>query len=110
MPQDRQSGAAANKYGRETALKIAHLLGARMIDMNSNECILSGEQFVIKCARWKTQDIGVSYKMLEHLDGIIGAFETEDGSYDLYRLDLTVFKSSMRPTRSTPSLAEVVGA
>ena len=109
MPQDKESGAAANEYGRKTGRKIGTVLGARMIDKNSNACTLDDEHLVIKCARLKTQDIGVSYKMLERLDGIIGAFEYESGEYDLYRLDPQTFRANMRPTRSTGSSAGRVG-
>src|SRR5713226_4523479 len=77
MPQDRDTGAAANEFGRATARKIATKIGATEIQRSSNECRVDGEKIVIKCARVDTPSIGVTYKMLDHLDGILGAFELE---------------------------------
>ncbi len=80
-----------------------------MPDPNSNECLLGNERLVIKCAHRNTGDIGVSYKMLERLDGIIGAFEDEGAEYDLCRLSPQTFKLHMRPTRSKGPAAGRVG-
>ena len=51
MPQDRDTGAAANEYGRATARSIAMKIGATEIKRSSNECRLDGQKIVIKCAR-----------------------------------------------------------
>jgi hypothetical protein len=46
MPQDRLTGAAANRWGRETAKKVAIALGVAPPQGNSNECFLHGERVV----------------------------------------------------------------
>lgn len=84
MPQDRNSGAAANRWGRETARQIASRIGATMQIRASNEALLDGQKVVIKCAAPATDSVGVTYKMLEKLDAVIGAFQLDDGSFDLW--------------------------
>ncbi len=81
MPQDRDSGAAANQWGRETARYIASQIGATMQSRASNEALLNGQNVVIKCAAPATNSVGVTYKMLEKLDAVIGAFQSDDGSF-----------------------------
>jgi hypothetical protein len=109
MPQDRDTGAAANDYGRTTARRIATKIGATVIPRSSNECRLDGEKIVIKCARFGTPSIGVTYKMLDRLDGILGAFELNDGSYDLFLLGPDAFRENMSATQSMGSSAGKVG-
>ena len=109
MPQDRDTGAAANEYGRETARKIAKKIGAPELQGSSNECALDGERIVIKCARLGTTSIGVTYRMLDHLDGILGAFELADGTYDLFVLEPGVVRENMSATRSKGASAGKVG-
>ncbi len=109
MPQDRESGASANKYGRETARKIMKKLGTKPIRSMSNECILKGRLVAIKCSRKYTKCIGVSYLMLKRLKSVIGAFETENDCYVLYELSPRVFTNNMRPTRSKGAAAGKVG-
>jgi hypothetical protein len=64
MPQDRESGAEAVKYGLETPRKVAELLGASKIGRsNSNEYLLKNKRIVIKCARKNTKSVWVPYHM-----------------------------------------------
>ncbi len=109
MTQNQKTGAEANKYGREMAVKIMSALGSKPIDKNTNECILNGKRVVIKCSRKCTRCVGVSYKMLERLNQVIGAFETDDNIYDLYQLKPQIFKENMRETRSKGPSAGRVG-
>jgi len=109
MTQDRASGAAANKWGRETARKIALQIGAVMKDQTSNEALLAGKTIVIKCAASATDSVGVTFKMLDRLDSIIGAFQLDDGSYELWSLSPDKFRQEMRDTRSKGSAAGKVG-
>ena len=96
MPQDRLTGAIANKFGKETAAKIAKLLGAKKVSINSNEVQYKGKRMVIKCAHLKNFYIGVTLKMLKRIDLIIAAFENEDGGFDLYELRPSIFESNIR--------------
>jgi hypothetical protein len=109
MPQNRDSGAAGNEYGHATAAKVANRIGATGLGKASNECRLDGKRIVIKCARAATSSVGVTYRMLDQLDGILGAFEMEDGSYDLLLLEPSVYREHMAPTRSTGASAGRVG-
>lgn len=109
MPQDRETGAAANEWGRETARRIAAKIDASAPRGSSNECLLDGDRIVIKCARMGTSSVGVTYKMLDRLDGILGAFETENGTYDLFLLTPEEFREHMTPTRSRGASAGRVG-
>lgn len=103
MAQNRESGAAASEWGHATARLIAVQLGTALTSKRSNECLLSGKRTVIKCAHSSTQSVGVTYKMLERLDQILGAFEEEDGSLRLVLLGPEKFKANLRPSRSSSS-------
>lgn len=110
MPQDRESGVAAVKYGLETAKTVAKVLGATKIgNLRSNEYDLEGKRIVIKCARTSTKSVGVPYHMLKRLDAVIGSFETEAGSYELYEMTPEMYTKNMRPTRSKGASSGRVG-
>ena len=109
MTQDRASGAAANKWGRETARKIASKIDAVMKGRTSNEARLDGKTIVIKCAASRTDSVGVTFKMLDRLDSIIGAFQLDDGSFEVWSLSPEKFRQGMRDTRSKGSAAGKVG-
>ena len=109
MSQDQSSGAAANRWGRETARLIASKIDAEMISKSSNECIFEGCTAAIKCAKPATDSVGVTYKMLERLDFVLGAFQTEKGIFELYKLPVTYFENTMRPTSSQGSASGKVG-
>lgn len=95
MAQDKDSGAAASRWGLETARQVASQLGATMKGGRSNEASLKGQKVVIKCAAATTDKVGVTYKMLEKLDAVIGAFECDDGAFELWSLQTDQFKAAM---------------
>ncbi len=109
MSQNKNSGAAANKWGRETARSIATEIDATMVSNTSNECTHDGFKAVIKCAKAATDSVGVTYKMLERLDYIIGAFQAENGTFDLFQLPSSYFENEMRATASLGSASGKVG-
>ncbi|MBE9569355.1 MAG: hypothetical protein IMF11_01900 [Proteobacteria bacterium] len=110
MPQDRESGARAVEFGLQTARKIAQKLGGRKIGSpRSNEYEVSGRKIVIKCARFTTNSVGVPYQMLDRVAAILGSFESENGSYEIYEMKPGVYREYMRPTRSTGPSAGRVG-
>lgn len=100
MGQDRISGAAGSAYGHEMASKVASYLGTQLLSNKSNEAYLEGKRIVIKCAHYKTPQIGVSEKMLERIDVIISALEIQNGDYKIYRLTPKWYKSKMSPSKS----------
>jgi enoyl-CoA hydratase/carnithine racemase len=107
MTQDRVSGAAANEWGLITARAIAPKIGAVMKGRTSNEALLDGKTVVIKCAAKATDSVGVTYKMLNRLDSILGAFQLDDGSFELWSLSPEHFQRGMRDTRSKRSAGKV---
>lgn len=109
MTQDRASGAAANKWGRATARAIAAEIGAIMKGLSSNEAVFDGRTVVIKCAATSTDSVGVTFKMLDQLDSIIGAFQRDDGSFELWSLSPEKFREAMRHTSSRGAAAGKVG-
>lgn len=109
MPQDQQTGAAASVWGRETGHRIAHELGARPLSRTSNECMLGRERIVIKCAKPATDSVGVTFKMLERISRVFGAFQQEDGTFDIWALSSAVFAKHMRDSRSQGASAGKVG-
>lgn len=100
MPQNQITGAAGNAFGRETAPLIARAIGATMLGSNSNEAIYQGNRIAIKCARRKTNSIGVTYHMLTRLNAVAGAFEQIDGSFEVLLISAKTFAQEMRPTHS----------
>jgi hypothetical protein len=80
-----------------------------MKDRTSNEATLNGEKVVIKCAASATDSVGVTFRMLDRLDSIIGAFQLDDKSFELWSLSPEIFHQEMRDTRSKGSAAGKVG-
>jgi len=109
MPQNRESGARANRYGRECAKKIAKKIGAKSISNTSNEFEFQDRKITIRCAGYSTSDLGVTYKMLERIDAVFAALEQENGEYNLYEISPDMFKKNMRETRSAGPSAGKVG-
>jgi len=110
MPQGRESGARAVEYGLQTARKIAQILGGRKVgNKRSNEYEIENKSIVIKCARIRTNSVGVSYRMLKRVTAILGCFEVEENVYDIYEMKPKVYSKHMTPTRSTGSSKGRVG-
>jgi hypothetical protein len=84
--------------------RLADHLGAVGMTKVSNECRLGHERIVIKCAKARTTSVGVTRRMLEHLDRIVGAFQVDDGSFELWSITPDQFKASMRESTSRGSL------
>lgn len=65
MPQDQESGAKADAFGRENAVRISGAITAKLVSRGrGNEAVFQGRKTVLKSAQKKTNSIGVSYKML----------------------------------------------
>jgi hypothetical protein len=109
MPQDRESGARASEYGRGCGRRIMDALGAQSVKPGSNECSLRGELLSVHCARKSTDRIGVTYKALERIAAVVGAFEQEDGSYLVWRMPKAQYEELMTGTRSRGSAKGKVG-
>lgn len=88
MLQNQITGSEAVGYGYRMAKIVAKFLDTDLLSAKSNEILLNGELFVIKSARRKTSSIGITVNMLRRLQGIIAAFENNDGGYTLYKVEL----------------------
>ena len=100
MTQTKDSGSEANKFGRANAVKVSNFLETSLISKISNEIEFEGDLYVIKSTRRGNNSIGVTKTMLERLNGIIGAFENENGEYELHKLKLEDFFGSKNDSRS----------
>lgn len=100
MPQDRESGAAGDRFGREFAPKIATGIGARMLGTDSNTCEWNNVRFTLHCAGKNTKSVGVTHQTLPTVEGVLGAFQRKDGQFDVYLMSRADFQSNMTPTRS----------
>ncbi|EGU31260.1 hypothetical protein VII00023_22794 [Vibrio ichthyoenteri ATCC 700023] len=109
MVQNQSSGASANYWGRKTARAIADKLGTAITSKNSNECMYRDCKVVIKCAKFETDSVGVTYKMLERLDYVIGAFEQDESHFKLFQIPVSIYESHMRATASKGAAKGKVG-
>jgi hypothetical protein len=108
MPQDRESGARASQYGRDCGKNIMKAIGAKAVKPGSNECSLGDELLSVHCARTNTDRVGVTYKALERVSAVLGAFEQEDGSYVVWRMPKKRYRELMTETKSLgPSKGKV---
>lgn len=99
MPQDAVSGARANEYGHATARRIADKIGALSTSDRSNEFSYQGRRITIRCARKTTNDVGVTYNMLDRVDSIVAAFENDVGAYDLYEIAPALYREHLRDSK-----------
>ena len=95
MPQDQNTGAAGNEFGRENAKKLAETLGAKLTKPGSNEARWDGKLVALKSAAVNTKSVGVTYLMLDRIDEVIAALQRDDGAFDLYSLSASAFRSAM---------------
>lgn len=109
MPQDTESGSQASRWGRETARRIATVLGATDLAPNSNQCVLNRQRAVIKCAAPATTSVGVTYRMLDRIDLVVGAFQIDADIFELWSLTPEQYKGAMRDTASKGPSAGRVG-
>jgi hypothetical protein len=109
MSQNRESGAAAANWGLDCGRRLAASLGATRPTGNSNACRLEGKSIVIKCAAITTDSVGVTFKMLEQLEEIVGAFQLAEGSFDVWALTAAQYRQAMRDTASHGASAGRVG-
>jgi hypothetical protein len=95
MTQDQRKGAEADRYGRGCAASLAEKIGARKSG-NGNQYRYENEQVVIKCARGRNRETGVSLHMMETLAAIFGAFEHPGARYRILRPSAKQFRDNMR--------------
>ncbi len=112
MPQDRESGAKASRFGhRNGTAMIAQLRGTNR-KAGSNEFDLQGERVSVHSAhyrRGRVQSVGVTRLCLKTVKSVLGAFQDKNGSFQILKLPVDHFKKFSRPTASRgPSSGRVV--
>lgn len=101
MPQDRDSGDRARKWGYYMAQKVANHLGATLINPGrSNEAIWKDRRILIKSANYGVPQIGATLATLDRVEAIIATLQDKDKAYTLYEVTLSWFRSKMNPSRS----------
>ena len=105
MPQDRDSGDRARKFGYYMAQKVANRLGATLINPSrSNEAILNNRRILIKSANYGVPQIGATPATLDRVEAIIAALQDKDEAYTLYEVTPSWFRLRMSPSRSPKAL------
>ena len=67
-------------------------------DAKGNEYLLDGDRVVIKCARPRNDQVGVTYQTLDRVSAVIGAFQRDDGSFDLWSLTRRQYRGCAEET------------
>ena len=103
MPQDRESGARASDYGLQNATALIEELGGTNRKQGSNEFDLNGERVTIHSSQYRNgrpQSVGVTLACLEKVKSVLGAFQDDNGSYQVLSLPAGEFKKASRLTAS----------
>lgn len=102
MPQDRETGDRARKWGYCMAQEVANHLGATLINpKRSNEAIWKNRRILIKSAHCGVSQIGATPATLNRIDAIIAALQDKDRDYTLYEVTPDWFRQEMKPSRSS---------
>jgi len=95
MPQDRDTGRAANRFGHCIAKIIAHRMGLEFIDYaTSNRCKGPKGIGVIKSARTSSY-IGVLKTMLPELNVIYAVLKMDTDAYQVFEISREEFENFM---------------
>ena len=106
--QDQTSGARANHWGRDTAQKIGQILGAKSISNKSNEFDLDGNRITIRCAKSRTNRVGLYNTMRDRVTFVIGAFQTDEGYFHLLRITPSEWKTHAHgASPSNPNIGRI---
>ena len=101
MPQDRESGNRARKWGHFMAQNVAEELGATLVNPDrSNEAIWNDRRILIKSANYGVPQIGATPATIDRIEAIIAALQDSDNDFTLYEVAPSWFKSKMSPSRS----------
>ncbi|MBZ5533656.1 MAG: hypothetical protein LAO20_19675 [Acidobacteriia bacterium] len=103
MPQDRESGARASEYGLENATALIKHLRGKNRKRGSNEFDLDGERVTIHSSQYREgrpQSVGVTLVCLVTVKSVLGAFQDNNGSYQIMSLPAGEFKKASRLTAS----------
>ena len=100
MPQNRDSGDRARKWGYDMAQKVANHLGATLMHpKQSNEAIWNNRRILIKSAHYGVPQIGATLATLNRVSAVIAALQDKDRDYSLYEVSSNWFRQHMSPSR-----------
>jgi hypothetical protein len=101
MPQTRETGARASRFGHQNGTMIIAQLGGTNRKPGSNEFDLKGQRVSVHSAHYRrAQSVGVTRKSLKAIKSVLGAFQEKNGSYRILKLPADRFEKSSRPTAS----------
>jgi hypothetical protein len=101
MPQNRDSGDRARKWGYDMAQKVANYLGAILTNpQRSNEALLGNRRILIKSAHYGNPQIGATLATLNRVSAVIAALQDKDRDYSLYEVPSNRFLQHTSPSRS----------
>jgi hypothetical protein len=108
LPQNRETGAARNKFGHENAPKVATAIGAYLVRPASNEADCNGKRAVIKSAARNTKSVGVTYSMLNTLNVVFAAFQHKTSAFEVYNIPASRFAELAVESRSSEHVGIVL--
>ena len=107
MPQDRDTGAEANAFGKRMAGVVAKKIGAAKVDSEGNEFTWNGKRVTIRSAHKGNTYVGALYSMLERVDAVLAALETRTSDeFQVWELDTKTFLTNSRRQAKNPLIAQ----
>ena len=102
MPQDRESGDRARRWGYQNAQNVAAHIGATIINpRRSNEAMWNNRRILIKSAHYGDPEIGATLVTINRIDSIVAALQDQDNVFSLYEITPSWFQQNMRQSRSS---------
>lgn len=95
MGQNRVTGAAGDKRGREDSRIFAKAIDATMISSRSNDAIRSGKNITIRSAKSGTGSVGCYLHVLDRVEEVYAAFEESPGSFCILMMSAETFRGKM---------------
>ena len=99
MPQNRETGRAAARFGRESFERVVEHLQAEAVAGRSNNASWDGKRINVKSARLGNTKIGATLNNLAWADSIIAAIQENNEYFGLYEVTSDWFRAQMRPSR-----------
>lgn len=109
--QSQSSGAAAGRWGRETARAIGAALGWRRVSSHGNEFERGdGATVTLKTAKAGKASVGVYDSVRDRVDFILAAFEETDGggSFSIYTVTPDQWReNATQASRNNPNRGKI---
>jgi len=107
MPQNRDSGRRANEFGHRMAAIVAQNIGAQKLNHTGNEFRWNGKSITVRSAHRGNGYVGVLYSMLERVDLVLAALETDTpDEFQVWELDSATYLHDAKPQVKNPFIAQ----